>query len=367
MGEPARIPVGTDYEVLVGRGLLPRVPDVVPESACTVAIVHSEALPGPAHVVADAVRAAGRTPALCPVPDAESGKTAEVAAGLWGRFGRLDMTRSDAVVGIGGGAVTDLAGFVAATWLRGIAAIQVPTSLVGMVDAAVGGKTGINTSEGKNLVGSFHPPAGVLCDIDLLTSLPAHELVAGMAEVVKHGFIADPRTLELIETDPSAALDPSGPVLAELVERSVRVKAEVVAQDLREALLREILNYGHTFGHAVEQVEGYTWRHGHAVAVGLMYAATLGALAGHTPAPLLARHRSILSALGLPVSYPPGRWAALLGAMRRDKKSRGAVLRFVVLDDVGRPVRLVGPPEDLMRAAYEAIASGNETDLSSGS
>ncbi len=356
MSEPARISVGSDYQVLVGRDLLARVPDLVPEAANTVAVVYSEALPEPAEAVADALAGAGRSVALCPVPDAEPGKTAEVAAGLWGRFGRLDLTRSDVVVGVGGGAVTDLAGFAAATWLRGIPVVQVPTSLVGMVDAAVGGKTGINTAEGKNLVGCFHPPAGVVCDVDLLRTLPPSELVAGMAEVVKHGFIADPRTLDLIEVDPRAALDPAGAVLAELVERSVRVKAEVVAEDLREALLREILNYGHTFGHAIEQVERYTWRHGSAVSVGLMYAATLGWLAGRTPPDLVERHQSVLTSLGLPVSYRPDRWAELATAMRRDKKSRGAVLRFVVLEDVARPVRLEGPSDELLRAAYERIS-----------
>src|SRR5205085_1847731 len=146
------------------------------------------------------------------------------------------------------------------------AVVQVPTTLLGMVDAAVGGKTGINTAEGKNLVGAFHPPSGVVCDLDLLQSLPTDELASGMAEVVKVGFIADPRILDLVESDPLDAMDPRGPVLRELVERAVRVKAEVVSEDLADRGRREILNYGHTLGHAIERVEGYTWRHGAAVA-----------------------------------------------------------------------------------------------------
>ena len=363
-GEPGatvRVPVGCDYDVLVGRGCLREAAALLPERVAKVLVVHTASVRELAETVAVGVRERGAAAYLHEVPDAEGAKTPAVAAAAWSALGRADFTRSDAVVGVGGGAVTDLAGFVAASWLRGVAVVQVPTSLAGMVDAAVGGKTGINTPEGKNLVGAFHPPAAVVCDVDVLRSLPRAELVAGMGEVVKHGFIADPRTLELVEAGPEVALDPAGPVLAELVERSVRVKAAVVAADLRESSLREILNYGHTFGHALEQVEGYTWRHGSAVSVGLLYAAALGRLAGRTPADLAARHTTVLASLGLPVAYSDPRaerWAALLAAMRRDKKSRGATLRFVVLDDLARPGRLEGPPEDLLREAYAAVAQG---------
>ena len=220
-----------------------------------------------------------------------------------------------------------------------------------MVDAAVGGKTGINTPEGKNLVGAFHPPAGVLCDVDVLATLPEADLAAGLAEVVKCGFIADPVILDLVESavrdDPERARRADNPHLRELIERAVRVKAEVVAADLRESSLREILNYGHTFAHAVEQVEGYTWRHGEAVGVGMVYVAELARLAGHLTGAegdaLVARHRAVLESLGLPTTYAAGRWDDLLTAMRRDKKSRGSTLRFVVLDGLCRPTRLVGP------------------------
>jgi 3-dehydroquinate synthase len=233
--------------------------------------------------------------------------------------------------------------------------VQVPTTLLAMVDAAVGGKTGINTDEGKNLVGSFHPPAGVLCDLSTLRTLPAEELVPGLAEVVKTGFIADPRILELVETDAAGAVASDSPVLRELVERSVAVKARVVTADLKESSLREILNYGHTFAHAIEHVEHYTWRHGNAVSIGMIYAAELGRLAGITPAALVDRHRAVASALGLPVGYRGDRWEALLAAMRRDKKTRGDLLRLVVLEDVGRPVRLEGPPPEQLEAAYAAV------------
>lgn len=361
--QPARIAVGQDHEVLVGRGLLDS-PDALaallrPALGARVQrtlIVHSAAVADLAQRVADAVRGTGATAVPALVPDAEAAKTPTVAAKLWARLGQAEFTRSDAVIGVGGGTVTDLAGFVAATWLRGIAVVQVPTTLAAMVDAAVGGKTGVNTAEGKNLVGAFHPPAGVLCDLDALLTLPRAELVAGMAEVVKHGFIADERTLQIVQADPAAALDPAGDALAELVERSVRVKASVVAADPRESFLREILNYGHTFGHAVEQVEGYTRRHGEAVAIGMVYAARLAWLAGRLGEDDVRRHLSVLSAVGLPTSYPAGRWADLHTAMRRDKKSRGSLLRFVVLDGIGRPGRLEGPSEQLLREAYDAVS-----------
>jgi 3-dehydroquinate synthase len=290
------------------------------------------------------------------VPDGEEAKTAGVLTACWQRLGELSFTRSDAVVGVGGGAVTDLAGFVAATWLRGVRVVQVPTTLLGMVDAAVGGKTGINTMAGKNLVGAFHPPSGVLCDLGALRTLPRDDLVAGLAEVVKCGLIADERIVALVGSDPAAAATWDSPVLREIVERSIAVKAGVVSQDLREAGLREILNYGHTFGHAIEQVEGFTWRHGAAVSIGMVYAAELGRLAGHTPDALVDLHRVVLGELGLPRSYRGDRWDALLDAMRRDKKSRGDRLRFVVLSDIAEPLRLEGPDPSLLTAAYAAVA-----------
>jgi 3-dehydroquinate synthase len=232
--------------------------------------------------------------------------------------------------------------------------VHVPTTLLAMVDAAVGGKTGMNTAEGKNLVGAFHPPAGVLCDLDTLRSLPRAELVSGMAEVVKTGFVGDTRILELVEADPEAALDPTGDALPELVERSVRFKAGVVAGDLRESGEREVLNYGHTLGHAVEKVEGFRRRHGEAVSVGLVYAAELAAAVGRLDDEAVERHRAVLSSVGLPTTYD-GPWPDLLAAMRVDKKARGSVLRFVVLDGIARPGRLEGPDDGLLAATYERI------------
>ena len=358
-GVRARIAVHAehDYDVLVGHGLADLVGGLVGPRARRVLVVHPATLEASAAAVGSALEAEGREVHLAVVPDAEDAKTSQVAASCWGLLGRAAFSREDVVVGLGGGATTDLAGFVAATWLRGVRVVQVPTTLLAMVDAAVGGKTGINTAEGKNLVGAFHSPAGVLCDLAALRTLPARDLRAGLAEVVKCGFIADPRILELVEADPAAAADPGSDVLAELVERAVRVKAEVVSQDLREASLREILNYGHTLGHAIEHVEHYRWRHGEAVAVGMVFAAELAHRAGRLDADVVARHRRVLASLGLPTTYRGGAWDDLLVAMRRDKKTRQDTLRFVVLDGVGRPGRLEGPAPALLAEAYAAISA----------
>ncbi|MEH0830245.1 MULTISPECIES: 3-dehydroquinate synthase [unclassified Micromonospora] len=358
MDEVTRIPVGGErpYDVLVGRDLLDPPPRLLP-GAERVALLFAPPLKDLTDTLAERLRALGVAPLLIEVPDAEAGKRIEVAADCWERLGAAGFTRTDAVIGVGGGAVTDLAGFVAACWLRGVRWVPVATSLLGMVDAAVGGKTGVNTAAGKNLVGAFHPPAGVLCDLSTLDSLPPADLAAGMAEVVKCGFIADPVILDLVERDPAAAVDPTGPVARELIERAIRVKADVVSGDLRESGVREVLNYGHTLAHAIEKVEGYRWRHGHAVAVGTVYAGALARLAGRLDAATAERHRTAMAALGLPTSYPADAWPELLAAMRVDKKARGSRLRFVVLDGLARPAILEGPDDELLHAAYREISA----------
>jgi 3-dehydroquinate synthase len=356
--QPTRITVrgAAPYDVVVGSGLLGELPGLIGTDAQRIAVIHPGALRATADAVRDDLAEQGFEAHAVEVPDAEDAKTAEVAAYCWSVLGRIGMTRSDAIVGIGGGASTDLAGFVASTWLRGVRWIPIPTTLLGMVDAAVGGKTGINTAEGKNLVGAFHPPAGVLCDLATLATLPKNEYVAGLAEVVKAGFIADPRILEVIETDPTGASLPDGPHVRELVERSVQVKADVVGADLREAGLREILNYGHTLGHAIEKVERYRWRHGAAVSVGMVFAAELARVAGRLDDATADRHRTVLELLGLPTAYQADAWPRLLEAMRIDKKSRGDRLRFVVLDGLAKPGRLEGPDPQLLVAAFAEVS-----------
>jgi 3-dehydroquinate synthase len=348
---------GENYDVVVGHGLLDQLSGVLGERVKRVLVIHPRALRLTGDTVRDELTAAGFTALTAEIPDAEEGKHIQVAAFCWQVLGQNDFTRSDAIVAVGGGAVTDLAGFVAATWLRGVKVVHMPTSLLGMVDASVGGKTGINTAEGKNLVGAFHPPAAVLVDLDTLSTLPKNEMISGMAEVIKCGFIADPTILDLVEKDPEAVTDPESPVLRELIERAITVKAKVVSEDLKESGSREFLNYGHTLGHAIELVERYSWRHGAAVSVGMMFAAELSRSVGRLSDADADRHRSILETLGLPVTYRRDRWQGLLDGMRRDKKSRGDLLRFVVLDGVGRPGILEVPDTSLLFAAYQEIAS----------
>lgn len=356
MSEATSIPVGDDYDVLVGHGVSARVASVLPSGATRVLVVHGAPLAALARPVIEALEGAGLEVHVAPVPDAEAAKTVEVAAGLWARMGQAGFTRADAVVAVGGGSVTDLGGWAAAAWLRGVPVVHVPTTVLGMVDAAVGGKTGVNTAEGKNLVGAFHPPTAVLCDLDHLGSLPPADLAAGLAEVVKGGFIADPRILEVVESDAGGVQDPASPALREVIERKIAVKAEIVAADLRESHLREVLNYGHTLGHAIEHHEHYRMRHGEAVAIGMVYAAEIAHRTGRIDAALLERHRYVLGLLGLPTSYSRATFDELLDALRRDKKTRGATLRFVVLDAVAEPTRLEGPDEGLLREAYAALA-----------
>jgi 3-dehydroquinate synthase len=345
------------YDVVIGHDLVDRLPEILGSSVQRVALIHSERL---GHLVApllDRLNDSYDVLALG-VPDGEQAKSAEVAHQCWEALGESGFTRSDAVVTFGGGATTDMGGFVAATWLRGVRVVHVPTTLLAMVDASVGGKTGINTGAGKNLVGSFHEPAGVLCDLDLLATLPGPELVAGMGEVVKCGFVADPEILRLVEDDPDAALDVQGPVLRELVERSVRVKIDVVVDDLLETggvdghPGREILNYGHTMAHAIERASSYGVRHGEAVAIGCCYAAEVARSAGVLSDQVATRHRTVFAAVGLPVGFDGASFEELAATMRIDKKSRGSQLRFVVLHDVADPRILAGPSEQVLRSAY---------------
>jgi 3-dehydroquinate synthase len=356
-----RVATGAPYGVVVGHGVLERVTRLVGHGVTRVGLVYAEDLRETAGRVRDLLALSYDVLEL-PVPPGERAKTAEVAAGCWEALGAAGFTRSDAVVAVGGGATTDLGGFVAATWLRGVRVVHVPTTLLGMVDAAVGGKTGIDTSAGKNLVGAFHEPAGVLCDLDLLATLPDAELRAGLGEVVKCGFVADPGILRLVEDH---GVPPVGsPVLRELVERAVRVKAQVVAADLRETSGdaghpgREVLNYGHTMGHAVEQASGYALRHGEAVAIGCVFVAELARAAGILDDAVADRHAAVFARVGLPTGWNGAAYDDLRARMAVDKKSRGSSLRFVVLEDLARPRILQDPAPEHLLAAYDVMVGG---------
>lgn len=354
---PVRIEVAVDppYPVAIGSGVLDSLGELL-GFRHKVVVLHQPVLADTAEAIRKQLSDNGVDSHRIELPDAEAGKDLPVVGFIWEVLGRIGVGRKDAIVSLGGGAATDVAGFAAATWLRGVDIVHVPTTLLAMVDAAVGGKTGINTDAGKNLVGAFHQPAGVLVDLDLLKTLPHNELVAGMAEIVKAGFIADPEILELIESDPNAAVDPTGTLLPELIRRAVQVKADVVAADEKESALREILNYGHTLGHAIERRERYRWRHGAAVSVGLVFAAELARLAGRLDDDCVRRHRDVLTALGLPVTYEAGALPELMKYMAGDKKTRSGTLRFVVLDGLAKPGRLEGPDPALLAAAYAEVS-----------
>jgi 3-dehydroquinate synthase len=349
---PVTVQVAVDppYPVVIGTGLSNELDELL-SSRHRVAILHQPVLAETAEAIRSHLAGKGVDAHRIEIPDAEAGKDLPVVGFIWEVLGRIGIGRKDALVSLGGGAATDVAGFAAATWLRGVSIVHVPTTLLGMVDAAIGGKTGINTEAGKNLVGAFHQPLGVLVDLATLETLPRNEIVAGMAEVVKAGFIADPVILDLIEADPQ------GDVLRELIRRAVIVKAEVVAADEKESELREILNYGHTLGHAIERRERYEWRHGAAVSVGLVFAAELARLAGRLDDATAERHRTILASLGLPVSYDAEALPQLLEYMAGDKKTRAGVLRFVVLDGLAKPGRLAGPDPSLLAAAYAGLGA----------
>ena len=338
--------------ITVGHGLgFEPIREALDEAATKALIIHARPLSHRADALAQYLREQGIDVSTADHPDAEAGKSIEVVASLWDECGRLQLGRKDAIIAMGGGATTDMAGFVAATWLRGITLINVPTTLLAMVDAAVGGKTGINTSVGKNLVGSFYPATSVVADMDLLESLPTPDLAAGAAEVIKCGFIADPEILRIVEeTEPSELLRPNSP---QITTRAIAVKARVVSADLTEGGLREILNYGHTLAHAIERANDYTWRHGDAVAVGCCFAARLAQARGLLSADDVARHDQLFSRVGLPTRYEGSTLDELTHIMLSDKKVRRGVLRFVLLNRVANPGTVSVDPQELAAPASQ--------------
>jgi 3-dehydroquinate synthase len=344
------------YDVVLGHAVASTLPQLLPGDARKVLIVHPPVLHGRAEELRQQL-SNDREVFLAEVPDGEAAKRLEVAGFVWGLLGQLEFGRTDAIVGFGGGSTTDLAGFVASNWLRGVPVIHLPTSVLGMVDASVGGKTGINTTEGKNLVGTFYAPRAVVVDLDYAKTLPENEVRAGLAEVVKCGFIRDTTILDIVEDNFERVVDVTTDAFAEVVERSIAVKSDVVSADFAEAGLREILNYGHTLGHAIEHAERYRWRHGAAISIGMVFAAELSRIAAGLSDEGVARHRRILGGLGLPLEYPQGRWSSLLHTMQKDKKARSGILRFVLLDGLGTPKVSAIADEGVLLAAYQELDS----------
>ena len=364
------------YDVRIGDGAMQLLPQMLGTKPVKVALVHTQPVQRHSDKARAILRQAGYEVLDILVPDAEAGKTIQVASGIWARLGEAGFTRSDAIVGLGGGAATDVAGFVAATWMRGIRYVNCPTSLLAMVDASTGGKTGINTDAGKNLVGSFYTPAGVLADTSTLSTLPNDILIEGLGEVAKSGFILDGEILKILSDSNNAKLlrefngdqiennSELHELIVNLIERTVRVKAYHVSSDLKEQGLREFLNYGHTLGHAIEQIEHFRWRHGNAVAVGMVFAAELAQILGYLDAEDVSYHRSLLDSLGLPTSWQSredsdSAFERVLNLMHRDKKARGNMLRFVILDGISNPIHLDNPPIEAVKEAFERVYKNN--------
>lgn len=280
-------------------------------------------------------------------PAGENQKSIKVMESVWRKCAAVGIERSDAIIGFGGGATTDLAGFAAATWLRGIDWYAMPTSLAGMVDASIGGKTGLNSQSGKNLIGSFYSPRSVLIDTSYLTKLPARDLSAGMAEVIKCGFISDYKILNLVQDD---VID-----FDQLIYRAVKVKARVVAKDFKESKLREILNYGHTLGHAIEKDSKFRLRHGEAVSIGMVFAAELSNELVGLSKEVVDLHRVLSSNFKLPISYPKSRWKSLSALLLKDKKVKQGKVRFIGISKIGKPVWLEDVPSNTLARVYERI------------
>jgi 3-dehydroquinate synthase len=338
------------YDVVIGNSWLPELIESVAKYS-RIAVFFSqsqkESIP---QIYADAELH------YFPLPDGEAAKSTQSILKMWDWLGAAGFTRSDVVVAIGGGTVTDVAGFVSATWLRGIDWISIPTTLAGMVDASVGGKTGINSEYGKNLIGAFHSPRKVIIDSRWLTTLPSRDIAAGLAEVIKTGFIADASILELLQSFDLERDKNNLQIMNQLIEKSVSVKARVVSNDFKESFEREILNYGHTLGHAIERHSKYALRHGEAISIGLVFAAQLSAIHCGLSESVVRQHIDLLSNIGLPVTYEQSAFSQLLSFMSVDKKSRGNALRFVGLSEIGKTQRIEGLNADQLSQAYEKIS-----------
>jgi 3-dehydroquinate synthase len=341
-----------DYSVLIGCEWSSTLIEALANRTRVAIIVSSSFAPDLSNI-----RSIDSDVHIFEVPDGEDAKNPATLMTLWNWLGAAGFTRSDVIVGIGGGAITDLAGFAAATWLRGVEWIAVPTSLAGMVDAAVGGKTGVNSDYGKNLIGSFHSPQSVLIDLAFLTTLSKRDFCAGMAEVIKCGFIEDAQILKVANSiDPDNFLSMQD-ALIDLVTRAVAVKAKVVSADFKESFARESLNYGHTLGHAIEMNSKYQMRHGEAVAIGMVFVAELARSRGLITDDVLQQHRDLLNKFSLPTSYDRQAWQKLAPLLALDKKARGKTLRFVALNGIGSTVRLEDLTSDELDAAYERISA----------
>ncbi len=351
-----KVDVSTPYSVWVGAGILERAGEYIPlDEPTEMAVLAGDAAALSHH----GLRAEAGLAATCvrvereEIVGGESAKTIGRAEQLLRALASRGVHRGDLLVALGGGTVGDLVGFAAATYHRGTPFVQMPTTLLAQVDASIGGKTGVNLPEGKNLVGALHHPVTVIADVATLATLPEAEFRSGLAEVIKHGLIDDGSIIELLRTETEAVIGRDVMVLTRLIAKAAAVKVRVVSEDETERGRRLFLNYGHTLGHALEAIGGYSrWRHGEAVAIGMVFAARLAADLGYPDR--TDEHISVLRACGLPTGGADPPFEQVLAAMQRDKKYRRGI-RFVVLEDLGQPRLVSGIDERALRRAYETV------------
>lgn len=355
---PVRAAAG-EYDVLVGPGLLEETGRLftTAELRGAVRIVADEQVHGLyGETLEESLRDAGFSVASFKVPSGESSKSLQMASRIYDWLIDCRTERRDLVVALGGGVVGDLAGFVAATYLRGLRLVQLPTSLLAQVDSSVGGKVAVNHLLGKNLIGSFYPPALVIADTSTLTSLSPRELSGALAEIAKMGIIMDPPLFERLEADAELLLGFDRECLVDVIARTVQLKAQVVQQDERESGLRAILNYGHSYGHAVEAVTDYKlYRHGEGVAIGMVGAGRLAQRLGMIDADTMSRQDNLLVRLGAPTRCPHLNVDGMLEAMTRDKKASQGKLNWVLLEGMGRVTVRQDVPDTLVRQVLEEL------------
>jgi 3-dehydroquinate synthase len=304
------------------------------------------------------LEAAGVKPTIAAIPDGEAHKGWESLNRIYDAMLAARCDRGTTVIALGGGVVGDVAGFAAATFMRGVPFVQIPTTLLAQVDSSVGGKTAINHPLGKNMIGAFHQPVGVLADMDTLATLPERELKAGLAEVIKHGLIQDAAFFDWIDANVERLLARDPAALARAVQRSVEIKAAIVARDERETGDRALLNYGHTFGHAIEAGLGFgTWLHGEAIGAGMVMAADLSARLGHLGAADVARIRSVIARAGLPAAGPEFGSERYLSLMSLDKKVDSGRLRFILLRRLGDAYIESAAPAEPVRQTLESVVA----------
>ncbi|MBN1811308.1 MAG: 3-dehydroquinate synthase [Anaerolineae bacterium] len=353
---PVRHP-GGEYPIHIGDGILPRVGESLQAAGAlpgtTVAVVSNDVVaPLYAGQVMESLQAAGFAPFTCIIPDGEQHKALDPVASLYDQFLAGDLDRSSTVLALGGGVTGDIAGFAAASFMRGVRFVQVPTTLLAMTDASVGGKTGVDLPQGKNLVGAFKQPEMVFVDLAVLETLPEEEVRAGMAEVIKHGVIGAPDLFAELEM-PNLQSPISIPQLA----RSIRVKIDVVEEDPFESGRRAVLNLGHTTAHGLERLSGFGMRHGDAVSVGMVAAARIANKIGLAGAALVDRIETMLAAWGLPIVCPPHDADAIYGAMAHDKKKRGKVLRWVLPREIGVVEIVEDVPQEMVKAVLKDMGA----------